>query len=150
LKTVCGVCRNFYTCINFREIRRKQGCKPFSGGVLVQFIPQRPEYPADFAVYITLKLNMSTAFTVVSCLGLALVIANVWVSADILRNAMNSRVQMACQCAIVWLLPVFGAAIIWSFMRSEVGVTSRTNGQDDQGVSGPEFDRPGLSHGIDP
>ena len=32
LKTDCGVCRDFYTCVKLGKSRYKQGCKPLSGG----------------------------------------------------------------------------------------------------------------------
>jgi len=58
------VCRNFYTCKNFRQNRYKQDCKPLSGGFRDQINTQRPEYFACLAVDITLAgSNMMTVLT---------------------------------------------------------------------------------------
>jgi hypothetical protein len=44
----------FFTCINFRKNLCERGCETHSGGIHVQFIPQRPEHSASFSAYITL------------------------------------------------------------------------------------------------
>jgi hypothetical protein len=76
-----------------------------------------------------------------------------WVSVSVMHNPVNSKAQKAYQCILVWLVPVLGAAIVWSFLRSEAEATRKNDSLEppfDHGVSGPEFDRPGLSHGVDP
>ena len=80
-------------------------------------------------------------------------IANAWVCVGVLRNPWYSRTQKALQCSLVWLLPVLGLILVWSFLRSQSEMPPKEAGflpQQDQGVSGPEFHRPGISGGGDP
>jgi hypothetical protein len=93
---------------------------------------------------------MQPTFSFTIVFGLTLLVANLWVSANVIRNPLSSQAQKAYQCVLVWLVPVLGAAIIWSFLPSEA--TQKTDVLEppfDHGVSGPEFDRPGVSHGAD-
>ncbi len=84
---------------------------------------------------------------IAAALGLLLVVANAWVSAGVVRYAGSTRAQKAWQCAIVWLVPVFGVLLVWGLMRSDIGMVRAGDvfkPQDDQGMSSPEFDRPEL------
>jgi GNAT superfamily N-acetyltransferase len=51
--------------MNFRQTRRKQGCKSLSGGFDVQFVPQRQGYPATTAACISLATMCPAAHAVV-------------------------------------------------------------------------------------
>ena len=78
----------------------------------------------------------------------ALIIANVWVCVGALRSPWYSSTQRAIQCTLVWLLPVIGLVVVWSFLRAQSDMRRTKDNfepQHDQGVSGPEFNHPGGS-----
>ncbi len=92
-------------------------------------------------------MALTAGVLIASGLGLLLVLANTWVSASVLRYSGSTRAQKAWQCAIIWFVPVLGAALAWGLMRSDLASERSGDGfqpQDDQGVSGPEFHHPGL------
>jgi len=49
----------------------------------------------------------------------ALLLCNLAVSLYVIRSSYYSPLQKAAQCFIVWLLPIFGAIFIGSFLRSQ-------------------------------
>ena len=58
-RTICGVCRDCYTCMDFGKNRSKPDCKPLSGDFCGYNIEHAPVYRAGFALYITLRLKES-------------------------------------------------------------------------------------------
>lgn len=46
-------------------------------------------------------------------------LANIRVSALVIRCPMFSSFQKLAQCAIVWFVPLLGAVGIWAFVRSQ-------------------------------
>jgi hypothetical protein len=54
-----GFHKSFITVVLYSINIETPICKPSSGGFHAQLIPQRPEYPAGFAVYITLGFTWS-------------------------------------------------------------------------------------------
>ena len=95
-----------------------------------------------------LKRMTDTAFGIIVLFGLSFVVANVWVTVGVLRSLTYTSKQKAFQCAFVWLVPVFGSIFVGCFLRlNENGELPKqgVEPQSDQGVSGPEFDRAGLS-----
>ncbi len=77
-----------------------------------------------------------------------LLTANLLVCTAVYRHNGYASRQKAYQYAFIWLIPILGAAVAWAFLRSDTRETRHTRDihpQADQGVSGPEFDRPGLS-----
>ena len=51
----CRVCRDFYAWLEISATCGRPVCKPLSGDSDGRYRPQRPFYPAGFAVYITLN-----------------------------------------------------------------------------------------------
>ncbi len=49
----------------------------------------------------------------------AIAIANIRVSALVIKCPMFSSFQKVAQCLIVWLVPLLGAVGIWAFVRSQ-------------------------------
>ena len=47
----------------------------------------------------------------------ALLLANVWATRVVLRGPYSERRQKVVQCSAVWLLPVFGAILIFALHR---------------------------------
>ena len=79
------------------------------------------------------------AIVLISLLGL-LVIANVVVSVGVVRSPFYDRSQKLFQLLIVWFVPILGAALAWSFVRtvaSERATTDLTDrfGFDDGNVN---------------
>ncbi len=52
-------------------------------------------------------------------LGVALFLINLYVSILVIRSHFYSGTQKFAQCLIVWLIPIFGPAGIWSFLRAQ-------------------------------
>jgi hypothetical protein len=44
---------------------------------------------------------------------------NLAVSISVIRSPFYSPFQKAAQCAIVWLIPLFGSVAVWAFLRSQ-------------------------------
>ena len=89
---------------------------------------------------------MSANLLILLSLGVIL-IANVGVCAAVLRNEWYSPTQKALQCVLVWFLPVIGLIVVWCFLRSQSDAKPPDRAfqpQQDQGVSGPEFNHPGT------
>jgi hypothetical protein len=61
LLRTCWDCRDFYTYIDFKGNRAKQGCKPFSEIFHVQFIPQHRDVSTVLAIYITLNMLQTSS-----------------------------------------------------------------------------------------
>lgn len=90
---------------------------------------------------------MSTDLVIIVSIGV-LFIANAWVCVGVLRSAWYSSMQMALQCALVWILPVGGLIIVWSVLRSQSDMQLTNHDfkpQKDQGAGGGEFGQPGVS-----
>jgi hypothetical protein len=49
----------------------------------------------------------------------AIAVANIRVSALVIKCPMFSLFQKVAQCLIVWLIPLLGAVGIWAFVRSQ-------------------------------
>lgn len=49
----------------------------------------------------------------------AIAVANIRVSALVIKCPMFSSFQKVTQCLIVWLVPLLGAVGIWAFVRSQ-------------------------------
>lgn len=46
-------------------------------------------------------------------------LANIYVSALVVKCPMFSPIQKTAQCLIVWLVPLLGTVGIWAFLRSQ-------------------------------
>lgn len=46
---------------------------------------------------------------------------NVFTSFQVIRSDYYTAAQKFAQCVMVWLIPVLGALLIWSFLRTQVG-----------------------------
>lgn len=62
-------------------------------------------------------MNISLNPLIVS--GGVLCLVNLYVSVLVIRSHFYSAKQKSAQCAIVWLVPIFGAIGIWSFLRAQ-------------------------------
>lgn len=91
---------------------------------------------------------MSASLMIIIVLGAALSIANVIVCIGVLRSSSYSGTQMIAQCAVTWLVPVFGTILVWGVLRSQTAKLAVADGvypQQDQGVSGSDFGHPDVS-----
>lgn len=62
-------------------------------------------------------MDMSSS-TLIVLIGVPLII-NLLVSILVVRSPFYSLGQKLTQCAIVWLIPLFGAIGIWAFLRAQ-------------------------------
>jgi len=59
-------------------------------------------------------------FSIISLAAIgAIVVANIRVSALVIKCPMFSSSQKVAQCLIVWLVPLLGVVGIWAFVRSQ-------------------------------
>jgi hypothetical protein len=82
---------------------------------------------------------------VVWVLAIALVVANTIVSVAVARAEDLARSQVLAQLAVVWLIPVLGAAVIGTFLWSEAHPGKRLEGT----ISPGEAPGYGDAHGMD-
>jgi len=75
----------------------------------------------------------------------ALATANLGVCISVVRSDWYSSSQKIVQCALIWLLPIIGVIVVWSLLHTHSEMERRDRAfqpQQDQGVSGPEFQHP--------
>jgi len=66
--------------------------------------------------------RIATIFIVIAFIQ---VLANTWVSYVVLSSDKYEPPQKACQCFLIWIIPIFGAILVYLFFRFE--------GQPDRG-----------------
>jgi hypothetical protein len=64
------------------------------------------------------------------------------------RSGFYTKPQVIAQCAIVWLIPLFGPLLVWAFLRSQYHwqkLDTHFTGETYDGLAADAFD--GSTHG---